>query len=40
LNCVSAACREIRGCRHLQEFAAAVKVSLEAALESAVARVR
>ncbi|CAN6338564.1 unnamed protein product [Urochloa humidicola] len=30
---------EIRGCRHLQEFAAAVKVSLEAALESAVARI-
>lgn len=33
-------CREIRGCRHLQEVAAAVKISLEAALESAVARVR
>ncbi|CAN6351984.1 unnamed protein product [Urochloa humidicola] len=30
---------EIRGCRHLQELAAAVKVSLEAALESAVARI-
>jgi len=33
-------CREIRGCRHLQELAAAVKVGLEAALEAAVARVR
>ncbi|RCV18862.1 hypothetical protein SETIT_3G337400v2 [Setaria italica] len=30
---------EIRGCRHLQELAAAVKVNLEAALESAVARI-
>ncbi|CAN6343268.1 unnamed protein product [Urochloa humidicola] len=30
---------EIRGCRHLQELTAAVKVSLEAALESAVARI-
>jgi len=29
---------EIRGCRHLQELFAAVKVSLEAALEAAVAR--
>ncbi|KAF8776564.1 hypothetical protein HU200_003282 [Digitaria exilis] len=30
---------EIRGCRHLQELAAGFKVSLEAALESAVARI-
>jgi hypothetical protein len=32
-------CREIRGCRHLQELAAGCVRTLEAALESAISRV-